>query len=84
MAKITGKTIDPNGVYEAIEVMGRGLVSLHKTGVSEAPKPGFTTIKITQEAAQKIGRHKKPGETLAQAFERLALAGLAQIRVNEC
>jgi hypothetical protein len=77
MAKITGKTIDPQGVYEAVELMGRGLVALHKIGVSEAPKEGFTVLKITQQTAQKIGRHKKPGETLAQAFERLALAGVA-------
>jgi hypothetical protein len=77
MAKITGKTIDPHGVYEAVELMGRGLVALHKIGVSEAPKEGFTVLKITQQTAQKIGRHKKPGETLAQAFERLALAGVA-------
>lgn len=76
MARITGKTIDPNGVYEAVEVMGRGLVALHKIGASEAPKEGFTVLKITQQTAQKIGRHKKPGETLAQAFERFALAGL--------
>lgn len=76
MAQITGKNIDPNGVYEAVEIMGRGMVSLHKTGALEAPKEGFTVLKITQQTAQKIGRHKKPGETLAQAFERLALAGL--------
>jgi hypothetical protein len=39
------------------------------------------TLKITQETAQKIGRHKKPGETLAQAFERLALEGLLALKV---
>lgn len=83
MAKLTGKNIDPNGVYEATELMGRGMVALHKLGVSEAPKPGFTSIKITQATAQKIGRHKQPGETLAQAVERLALAGIERPRLGE-
>ena len=77
MARLIGKNIDPNGVYEAVEIMGRGMVSLHKTGALEAPKEGFTVIKITQETASKIGRAKQPGETLAQAFERLARAGLS-------
>jgi hypothetical protein len=81
MAKITGKNIHERGVYEATELMGRGLVALKLVGVSEAPKPGFMTLKITQETAQKIGRHKKPGETLAQAFERLALEGLLALKV---
>lgn len=76
MARLTGKNIDPNGIYEAVELMGRGMVSLRKTGASQPPKDGFTVIKITQETASKIGRAKRPGETLAQAFERLALAGL--------
>jgi hypothetical protein len=76
MARLTGKNIHDLGIYEATELQGRGLVALKLVGVSEAPKPGFTTLKITQQTAQKIGRHKKPGETLAQAVERLALAGL--------
>ena len=76
MARLIGKNIDPNGVYEAVELMGRGMVSLHKTGVSEAPKPGFTRIKISLETASKIGRAKQPGETLAQACERLILSSL--------
>lgn len=76
MARLTGKNIDPNGIYEAVELMGQGMVSLRKTGASQPPKDGFTVLKITQATAQKIGRHKKPGETLAQAFERLARAGL--------
>lgn len=83
MAKVMGKNIHELGVYEATELMGSGLVALRLIGVSEAPKPGFTTIKITQETAQKIGRHKKPGETLARAFERLALAGLARPNSDE-
>jgi hypothetical protein len=78
MARLTGKNIDPNGIYEAVELMGRGMVSLHKTGVSEAPKPGFTSIKISQETAQKIGRAKQPGETLAQPAERLILEALTR------
>jgi hypothetical protein len=81
MARVTGKNICELGVYEATELQGRGLVALKLVGLSEAPKPGFTTLKITQETAQKIGRHKKPGETLAQAFERLALEGLLALKV---
>jgi hypothetical protein len=83
MARVTGKSIDPNGIYEAVELMGRGMVALQKIGVSEPPKEGFTVIKITQETARKIGRAKQPGETLAQAFERLALAGLKGQVVTE-
>lgn len=80
MARVTGKNIDPNGIYEAVELMGRGMVSLHKTGVFQPPQEGFTVIKITQETASKIGRKKQPGETLAQAVERLALEGLKHDR----
>jgi hypothetical protein len=83
MARVTGKNIHDLGIYEATELQGRGLVALKLVGVSEAPKPGFTTIKITQETAQKIGRYKKPGETLAQAFERLALAGLDRQKLGQ-
>lgn len=76
MAKVTGKNIQDRGVYVATELMGRGLVSLKLIGVSEAPKEGFTTIKITDKTARKIGAKKQPGETLAQACERLILSSL--------
>lgn len=78
MARVTGKNISELGIYHATELQGRGLVALKLIGVSEAPKPGFTSIKISLETASKIGRVKQPGETLAQACERLVLAALTR------
>lgn len=76
MARVTGPGIDPAGFYEAVELVGKGMYQLHK---KTAPKPvldGSLTIKISQQSARRIGRHKLPGETLAAAVERLALASL--------
>jgi hypothetical protein len=78
MGKVIGKNIHDRGIYQATELMGRGLVSLKLIGVSEAPKEGFTTIKISEKTARKIGAKKQPGETLAQACERLLLAALTR------
>jgi hypothetical protein len=83
MGKVIGKNIHDRGVYEATELMGRGLVSLKLIGVSAVPKEGFTTIKITDKTARKIGAKKQPGETLAQACERLILAALIHPNLGE-
>lgn len=78
MARITGPGIDPSAVYEATQLVGRGMYMLHKQPPVEAAPDGFMTIKITREAARRIGRHKLAGESLALAVERLALAALPQ------
>ena len=76
MARITGPGIDQKGSYSAKQAWGRDLYLLTPKDVSEAVPDGLMTIKISREAARRIGRHKLPGETLAEAIERLALASL--------
>jgi hypothetical protein len=76
MARVHGPGIDPGGVYEAVELVGRGMYRLERKIAPEPDLDGLMTIKISREAARRIGRHKFPGETLAQAVERLALASL--------
>ena len=78
MARISGPGIDPAAVYEATELVGRGLYRLHKQPPPEPVLDGSMTIKISREAVRKIGRHKLSGESLAAAVERLALAALPQ------
>lgn len=77
MARLRGPGIDPAGSYEAIELWGRDMYLLRKKPAPEPVLDGSISIKITEEAARKIGRHKKKGETLAQAVERLALFSLS-------
>ena len=74
MARVSGAGIDPHGVYEARELVGRGMYRLERVEPPEAALGSFTTVKISLAAVKKIGRHKLPGETLAAAIERLALA----------
>ena len=78
MARIKGPGIDPNGSYEAVQLWGRGMYLLSEKTAPEPVLDGLMMIKISQEAARKIGRHKKNNETLAQAVERLALASLSE------
>lgn len=77
MARIKGPGIDPGGSYEAVQLWGRDMYLLSKKPAPEPVLGDFMSIKISNEAARKIGRHKLPGETLAQAVERLALASLS-------
>jgi hypothetical protein len=76
MARISGAGIDPAGLYIATELEGKGLFRLHKQPPVEPALDGSMTIKISREAARKVGRHKLLGESLAAAVERLALAAL--------
>ena len=76
MARVSGQGIDPHGVYEALELVGRGMYRLERVEPPEAVLGSFTTVKISLAAVKKIGRHKLPGETLAAAVERLALSSL--------
>lgn len=77
MARIKGPGIDPKASYEAVRLWGRDMYLLSKKDAPEPVLDGFMSIKISQEASRRIGRHKLPGETLAQAVERLALASLS-------
>ena len=77
MAQIKGPGIDSTASYEAVQLWGRDMYLLTKKTAQEPVLDGSMNIKISQEAARKIGRHKLPGETLAQAVERLALASLS-------
>ena len=77
MARLSGPGIDPTASYEAVELVGRGMYRLERKTPPEPDPEGSLTIKISREAARRIGRHKLPGETLAQAVERLALASLS-------
>jgi len=74
VARVTGAGIDPKGTYGATELVGLGLYRLQRIEPPETALGGFTTVKISLAAVKKIGRHKLPGETLAAAIERLALA----------
>lgn len=76
MARVSGPTIDPKASYEAIELVGGGMYRLQKKDASAPDPDGFLSIKISQQTARRIGRHKLPGESLAQAVERLALTSL--------
>lgn len=76
MARVSGPGIDPAGHYEAVELVGRGMYRLERKTAPEPVLDGFLAIKISQQSARRIGRHKLPGETLAQAVERLALSSL--------
>ena len=78
MARVSGPGIQKNGSYEAKELVGRGMYLLVLKEVSDAETVlnDFINVKISQETARKIGRHKLPGESLALAVERLALASL--------
>jgi len=77
MARITGPGIDPAGAYEAVPLVGRGVYRLERKTAPEPVLEGLLTIKISQQAARRIGRHKLPGEALAAAVERLALSSLS-------
>lgn len=77
MARVTGRGIDPASDYEAVELVGRGMYRLERKNAPEPVLEGSLTIKISQQTARRIGRHKLSGETLAQAVERLALASLS-------
>ena len=77
MARIKGPGIDPKGSYSATPAWGRGFYRVELENAPEAVLDGFMTIKISQEAARRLGRHKLKGETLANAIERLALSSLA-------
>lgn len=76
MARLKGPGIDPKGSYEAFQAWGRGLYRLELKNAPEPVSDGCTTIKISHEAARRIWRHKRPGESLAQPVERLALSAL--------
>lgn len=76
MARVSGPGIDPAASYEAVELMGRGLYRLERKTAPESVSDGSLSIKISREAARRIGRHKLVGETLAAAIERLALSAL--------
>ena len=80
MARVSGPGIQKNGSYEAKELVGRGMYLLVLKEVSDAETvlDDSISVKISQETARKIGRHKLPGETLAQAIERLALTALSR------
>jgi hypothetical protein len=78
MARLEGKTVDPLGRYEAVELWGGGVVRLVKTGVSQPPREGFSKVQISLETLARIGRKKLKDETLAQAVERFAILGLLQ------
>ena len=80
MARVSGPGIQKNGSYEAKELVGRGMYLLVLKEVSDAKTvlDDSISVKISQETARKIGRHKLPGETLAQAIERLALTALSR------
>lgn len=83
MARVSGPGIDPAASYEAVELMGREMYQLHKKAAPEPVLDGSLTIKISQQSARRIGRHKLPGEPLAHAVERLALASLSRPRCNQ-
>ena len=76
MARVSGPNIDPKASYEAIELVGGGMYRLERKDAPELVLNGFLSIKISQQTARRIGRHKLPGESLAQAVERLALTSL--------
>lgn len=76
MARVSGPGIDPAASYEAVELVGRGMYRLERKTPPEPVLDGLMTIKISREAARRIGRHKLPGESLAKAVERLALASI--------
>ena len=78
MARVTGQGIDPAASYEAVELVGRGTYRLERKTAPELILDGSLTIKISQRSARRIGRHKLPGESLAQAVERLALTSLPE------
>ena len=75
MARVTGPAIDPAASYTAVELMGKGMFRLIRE-MDQSALESFMTIKISRDAARRIGRHKLAGETLAQAVERLAIASL--------
>lgn len=79
MARVSGPGIQKNASYEARELSGRGmyLLVLKEASDSAQTLDDSMSIKISRKTAQKIGRHKLPGETLAQAVERLALTALS-------
>lgn len=76
MARVSGPGIDPAASYEAVELVGRGMYRLERKNAPEPVLDGSLSVRISQQAARRVGRHKLPNETLAQAVERLALASL--------
>ena len=76
MAKVIGKNVLDRGVYEATELMGQGLVRLQLVDQMPEPRDDVIKVQISKHLAQQVGPAKQRGETLAQALERLALAGL--------
>jgi hypothetical protein len=76
MARIEGPGIDKNASYTAVELWGKGLFRLEKEKPSQPDSAAPVGVKISRDTARKIGRHKLPGETLGQAVDRFALAGL--------
>lgn len=76
MAKVIGKNVLDRGVYEATELMGQGLVRLQLVDQMPEPRGDVINVQISKQLARRVGKAKRAGETLAQAFERLVSASL--------
>ena len=76
MARVSGPGLDPKAKYRAVPSAGRGIYLLALDDSGPGEHDGSVTVRISQAAIRRIGRHKLQGETLAQAVERLALSSL--------
>ena len=73
-----GPGLDPNGLYKAVELVGRDYYSLKLIEPAAAPPEGPEpyVVKIDAGLCRRLRSRARPGETLRQQIERVLLATL--------
>ena len=76
MAQVHGPSLDDQGRYEAIELMGKDMVRLVRVGTLPPPDPEVWRVRIPRALARKAGAKRLPGESLDACIARLLAQAL--------
>ena len=72
-----GPGLDPNGLYRAVELVGRDCYSLTLIEPAAAsPEAPEYVVKIDAGLCRRLRSRARPGETLREQIERVLLATL--------
>ena len=71
MAQIHGPTVDEQGKYRAVELMGHDLVRLVRVGTLKESDPDVWRVRLPKVLARRAGAKRLKDETLDACIARL-------------
>lgn len=71
MAQIHGPTVDEQGKYRAVELMGHDLVRLVRVGTLKESDPDVWRVRLPKVLARRAGAKRLKDETLDACVARL-------------